>query len=146
MKNTAGRIPKVFLDTNILIDYLLFRGEEAPASEYLFDCSLNGQIEISIAAHSLTNIYYILKKEYSAAERRQLILNICALCKVLPVSGETIEKAITGEYAADVEDALQIRCAIEGDCDYFVTRDNDLFLNNPVRTLLPHELVKEISL
>lgn len=142
----ANKRPKVFLDTNILIDYLLFRGDEALAAEYLFESSLNGLLDIHIAAHSLTNSYYILRKEYSAAERNQIILNLCALCKVLPVSGENIEKAITAGLSTDVEDALQIQCAVDSNCDYFITRDSDFFSECPVRTLLPHELIAELSL
>ena len=142
----ADNTPKVFLDTNILIDYLLFRGEEALAAEYLFDSSLNGMIDIHIAAHSLTNIYYILRKEYSVAERNQIILNLCALCEVQPVSGGNIEKAITAGLATDVEDALQIQCAVDSNCEFFVTRDSELFAECPVRTLLPHELIRELSL
>ena len=146
MKNTANKPPKVFLDTNILIDYLLFRGDEALASEYLFDSSMNNMIEIHISAHSLTNLYYILRKEYSSEERKFIILNMCAICKVEDASGSKIEKAITGDLAEDVEDALQIQCAIDSNCDYFITRDQELFEKCPIKTLLPHELISELSL
>ena len=61
MKSTADNIPKVFLDTNILMDYILFRGEEAPAAEYIFDSSLDLKLTLFIAAHSLTNIFYALR-------------------------------------------------------------------------------------
>lgn len=142
----ADKRPKVFLDTNILIDYLLFRGDEALAAEYLFESSLNGLLDIHIAAHSLTNSYHILRKEYSAAEWNQIILNLCALCKVLPVSGENIEKAITAGFSTDLEDSLQIQCAVDSNCDYFVTCDSNLLSECPVRTVLPHELIAELSL
>ena len=146
MKSTADNIPKVFLDTNILMDYILFRGEEAPAAEYIFDSSLDLKLTLFIAAHSLTNIFYALRKSFSVAERNQIILNLCALCTVQAVSSENIIKAIDSGYTSDLEDALQIQCAIESDCDYFITRDHELFEKCPVRTLLPHELVRELSL
>ena len=146
MKSTADNIPKVFLDTNILMDYILFRGEEAPAAEYIFDSSLDLKLTLFIAAHSLTNIFYALRKSFSVAERNQIILNFCALCTVQAVSSENIIKAIDSGYTSDLEDALQIQCAIESDCDYFITRDQELFESCPVRTLLPHELIHELSL
>lgn len=145
MKNTAGKAPKVFLDTNILIDYLLFRGGDSIAAEQIIDAAMDLRTELHVAAHSLTNAYYILRKEYSTAERKFIIRNICALLKVDPVSGESIEKAITDGLAEDLEDALQIRCAIDSDCDYFVTRDAELFERCPVKTLLPQELLRELS-
>ena len=146
MKNTANNPPGVFLDTNILIDYILFRGDEAPAAEYIFDASLDNKLSLHIAAHSLTNIFYALRKSFPVAERNQVIQLLCALCKVQAVSSENIIKAIDSEYTSDLEDALQIQCAIESDCSYFITRDQELFEKCPVRTLLPHELISELSL
>ena len=146
MKNTADNIPKVFLDTNILLDYILFRTNEALAIEYIVDSSMDLKLNLHIAAHSLTNLFYVLRKDFSAAERNTLLLNLCAICKVEPVSGGSIEKAIASGYASDLEDALQIQCAAECDCDYFITRDKDLFDKCPVKTLLPHELIAELSL
>ena len=94
----------------------------------------------------MTKTFYILRKEYSTGERSQLIYNICGLCEVDPVTKDTIEKAITSGFAPDLEDAIQIQCAVESDCEYFITRDQQLFAECPVRTLLPHELISELSL
>ena len=146
MKNTADSIPKVFLDTNILMDYILFRGDEAIAAEFIFDSSMDLKLSLHIAAHSLTNLFYALRKEFSEAERNTMILNLCALCNTQAITAENIEKAIDSGYTNDLEDALQIQCAVESDCDYFITRDKDLFEKCPVKTLLPHELVNELSL
>lgn len=146
MKNTADKIPRVFLDTNILLDYILFRNSESLAAEYIFDASLDLELELYIAAHSLTNIFYALRKDFPVAEQKQVIRLLCSLCNIHPISAEDIEKAIASGYTSDLEDALQILCAIESDCDYFITRDRELFEKCPVRTLLPHELIKELSL
>ena len=138
--------PKVFIDTNIILDYLCDRANDIHAYEMLVEAALENKITLVIAAHSLTNIFYITRKEYPAAERLLIIKSICGICKTQPVSGEIIEKAIDSGYASDLEDALQIQCALESDCDYFVTRDQDLFAGCPVRTILPHELIRELSL
>lgn len=146
MKNTADKTPFVFLDTNILIDYVLFRGDEALAAEYIFECSMNGDIDLYIAAHSLTDMFYILRKEYSSSERKMIIRNLCALCRVVPISAENIEKAVLAGFSDDLEDSIQIQCAVESGCDYLVTRDAELFSESPVRVVLPHELIRELSL
>ena len=146
MKSTEGSIPKVFLDTNILIDSSLFRGDEALAIEHIIDSAMDNILELHIAAHSLTNMYYILRANYSASERKLMILNYCATCNVESVSRENIERAIDNGYAEDLEDALQIQCAIDSKCEFFITRDSDIFSKCPLKTLLPHELIKELSL
>ena len=146
MKNMDTNAPHVFVDTNILLDYLLFRGDEAMAASYLVDSHLEGQIKIHVAAHSLTNAYFILRKEYSNAERNFIIRNLCGILEIQPISGKNMDKAISHKYCPDLEDALQIQCAVESGCYYLVTRDKELFKNCPVKTLLPHELIRELSL
>ena len=146
MKNTGDKIPKVFLDTNILMDYILFRGDEAPAAEYMIESSLDLKLSLHIAAHSLTNLFYALRKEYSEEERNFILLNLSALCSVHPIGIDNIKKAIASGYTPDLEDALQIQCAVESNCDYFITRDRKLFEKCPVRTMLPHELIRELAL
>lgn len=146
MKSTDSECPKVFIDTNIVLDYLGERTADIPALEMLVEASLDNKINLVIAAHSLTNIFYITRKRFSVAERFQIIKSICGICRTHPVSGEIIEKAIDSGYTSDLEDAVQIQCALESDCTYFITRDRDLFDKCPVRTLFPHELVRELSL
>ena len=146
MKNTSDSIPKAFLDTNILLDYILFRDDESLASEYIFDSSLDLKVELYIAAHSLTNLFYALRKDFPVAERRQVVMLLCSICNVVAISSDNITKAVHSDFTTDLEDALQIRCAIESNCDYFITRDKELFEKCPIRTLLPHELIRELSL
>lgn len=146
MKDTASNIPKVFLDTNVLLDYILFRNDESIAAEFIFDSSLDLKVSLYIAAHSLTNIFYVLRKEFPIEERKQVISLLCSICNVVSISSENITKAIDSGITDDLEDALQIQCAVESDCDFFVTRDLELFDGSPVPAVLPHELVYRLSL
>ena len=50
----------IFLDTNVVIDYLSDRGSFSNASTELFDLYANNNQKVYIAAVSYTNIYYIL--------------------------------------------------------------------------------------
>lgn len=146
MKDMTSDCPKVFIDTNIILDYLGDRTSDIPACEILIEASLDNKIDLVIAAHSLTNIFYITRKRFSEDERLQIIRSICGICRIQPVTGEIIEKAIDSGYTTDLEDALQMQCAVESDCDYFITRDHELFEKCPIKTLLPHELISELSI
>ena len=143
MKDTVARI---FLDTNILMDYLYFRGEEALAVEYIFNVCLNDSIECYIAAHSLTNLFYIIRKDFNVSDRKQIVLNFCAICHVQEVSGSTIEHAVAGNYTDDLEDALQIQCAIDSGSEFLLTRDTGGFTGSPVKVIAPHEFLNELGL
>ena len=146
MKDTASKCPRVFLDTKVILDYLGERTGDMPAYEMIVDASLDNKIALVIAAHSLPNIFYITRKKLSKEARFLMIKSICGICSTHPISGKTIEKAIDSGYSTDLEDALQIQCAIESDCDFFITRDRKLSEKCPIKTLLPHELVRELSL
>ena len=147
MKDTmSNNTPKVFLDTNILLDYQEGRSNEVAAVESLFDASMDNTVELCIAAHSLPNIFYIIRKDYSVEERQQIVLNFNTLCTVVPISADSIEKAINSSYSDDLEDALQIECALEAGCDYFLSRDEELLKISPINAMLPHTLAEKLKL
>ncbi len=140
------RLPRVFLDTNILLDYLFFRSEEALAVEYLLNECRQSTVECVIAAHSLTDLFYIIRKDFTVEDRRTIVLSFCGMCRVQEISGSTIEHALDGGYTDDLEDALQIQCAIDSRSDYLLTRDLGGFTKSPVKVLAPHELIRELKL
>lgn len=150
MNNTASGtntgLPRVFLDTNILLDYLLFRSERTLAVEYLFNVCRQDTIECYIAAHSLTNLFYIMRTDLSAAKRTQIVLNFADMCHVQEISSETIARAAAGTYSDDLEDALQIQCAVDCKADYILTRDTEGFNKCPIKVLAPHSLIHELNL
>ena len=137
---------KIFLDTNILLDYLYFRGEEALTVEHIFDACIAGTVDCCIAAHSLTDMFYIIRKDFSSSDRKQIVLNLCSICDVQEISRQTIEKAISANYSDDLEDSLQMQCALESGSEILLTRDKSGFGKSPVKVMLPHELIKQLKL
>lgn len=153
MKDTANKSSaagtakaRIFLDTNILLDYLYFRSEEALAVEYVFDACLHGTVDCFIAVHSLTNLFYIIRKDFVISDKKQIVRNLCAICHVQEVSEQTIERALDSGYSDDLEDALQMQCATDCGADMMLTRDLSGFEKSPVRVVLPHDLIRELKL
>ncbi|MDE6128220.1 MAG: PIN domain-containing protein, partial [Lachnospiraceae bacterium] len=69
----------VLIDTNIIVDFLMKR--EPYAEEAIKIVELCNQKKVSgcIAAHTISNLFYILRKEFSVLQRREVL---GALCKV----------------------------------------------------------------
>lgn len=67
----------VLIDTNVLLDDLLIREPFQADAHQLLEACRAGQIKGVVAAHSIPNMFYILRKNYSASERRQLLLSVC---------------------------------------------------------------------
>lgn len=69
----------VLFDTNIVLDVLEKRSPFYDASKSIFECCVSGKITGYIALHSISNIFYILRKHYPATDRKILLLGILDL-------------------------------------------------------------------
>lgn len=146
MKNTDYNAPGLFLDTNILIDYLLERGADGISAERIFDAAFEGRVRLIVAAHSLTNISYITRKILNHRQITQAIKSICGMCEVCEINADNIQKTIAANYTSDFEDALQIQCAVDSNSDYIITRDMKDFSNSPVAVMHPRDIGLRMSL
>ena len=99
---------RILIDTNVLLDYLLERDPFFEAAKEVILSCINGKAKGCIAAHSIPNMFFILRKDYDAKERREILLN---LCKIFDVEGIDKTKLIAGlenENFSDFEDCLQM--------------------------------------
>lgn len=64
MKNTL-----VLFDTNIVLDVLEKRLPFYDSSKAVLERCVSGSVTGYIALHSISNIFYILRKRYSAADQ-----------------------------------------------------------------------------
>jgi predicted nucleic acid-binding protein len=109
----------LLFDTNIIIDYLLNRSPFTDSAKALMQ-KCQEEITGCIDAHSITNTFYILRKQYSSAERKKLLFNVCEILEVVGISKSDILAALIDENFDDVEDFLQAECAQIAGVDYMV--------------------------
>ena len=104
-------VNKILIDTNVLIDYLL---EREPffedAKDVILSCA-DGKVKGCIAAHSIPNMFFILRKDYSAKERREVLSNLCSIFDVEGIDKAKLLAGLTNEDFSDFEDCLQMECA-----------------------------------
>ena len=63
---------RILVDTNILLDYILDREPYGEAARCVVKACKDGTIKGCIAAHSISNMFFILRKVYAPEERRIL--------------------------------------------------------------------------
>ena len=97
-----------------------------------------------LAAHSIPNMFYIFRKNYSQDERRFLLKNLCNIFKISDLNAKKILAALENEKFVDFEDCLQEECAVESMADYIVTRNPADFANSRVKVILPEEFLKKL--
>lgn len=132
-------VSRILVDTNVLLDYLLTREPfYKDAKEVVLACT-EGETKACIAAHSISNMFFILRKDYDAEERRELLSN---LCKIFDVEGIDKSKLLSGlqnEDFSDFEDCLQMECAKSYGAEYIVTRNVDDYKLSDVKAVLPKD-------
>ena len=97
---------KVLLDTNILLDYFLKRIPfEEDAKRIIDFCGAN-IICGFIAAHSIPNLFYIMRKKYSYDELKQIILNLTIILSITDLSKDRIMSALANDNFCDFEDCF----------------------------------------
>lgn len=116
---------KVFLDTNILLDY----GQERDDFIYakaIMELGERGEIELYASYLSYANMGYILRKHLKE-EIWSLISVMREGITVLDTNSRQLDLTLAHTPVKDYEDLLQFQCALQGKCDAIVTNNKDDF-------------------
>jgi predicted nucleic acid-binding protein len=136
---------KILIDTNVVLDLLLEREPFVESTLALFDQIEQGKLDGYIAATTITNIFYIIRKAESrevaidAIHRLLIGLHFCA------VDRQTVKTALSIGLK-DFEDSIQLACATLSQLDGIVTRDRKDFIGSNLPIYSPTELLTQISL
>ena len=136
---------RVLLDTNIILDVILRRENFYTDSERVVKLCKDKKIYGVLAAHTVTNLFYILRKNFSNTKCREIIMDVLTIFKVEKIDGEKIFRALINENFKDFEDRLQIECAIAIDADYIITRDKNDFAGSEISCLTPAEFCSNFN-
>lgn len=135
---------RVLIDTNIVLDLLLEREPFVKDAISVVEQIEQGSLEGHIAATTITNIFYIIRKAEGResalfAVRRLLVgLQFCA------VDRQTVETALSLGLK-DFEDAIQLACATLNRLDGVVTRNNRDFIGSDLPIYSPTELLDQLQ-
>ena len=131
---------KVLIDTNVVLDVLLDRQPHADASVAVWAAVETGPAQGLLAAHAVTTIHYLIRRELGLARARRTISAMLRVFNVAAVDGPVFQAAL-GLPLSDFEDAVTAAAAQFAGCDYIVTRDPKGFRGCGMRVLLPEAAV-----
>ena len=138
-KNMVNRI---LIDTNVLLDYLLTRKpfyEEA--KKVMLTCT-EGNTKGCIAAHSISNMFFILRKDYDAKERREILSGLCTIFDIEGIDKNKLLLGLRNEDFSDFDDCLQMECAKAYGAEYIITRNIADYKMSEVKAILPEDYLK----
>lgn len=117
---------KVFLDTNIILDYYLDRSG-ADMAEKVFKKAHCGMITLYASTLTFANFAYVLKRLHTREEVYSVLDEIERLIYALPMNQKQLRASIDAQ-SKDFEDMLQYQCALAGGCDVILTNNKKDFV------------------
>ena len=130
---------RILIDTNIVLDFLQAREPFIEDAAKLFEQIDAGKFEGFIAATTLTNIYYIVRKAAGSQIAVDAITQVLTDLQICTIDRNLLEQAIAMNFP-DFEDAVQYACAAAYAVDAIVTRDKSGFVDAEIPVVSAGEL------
>ncbi len=134
---------KILIDTNVVLDLILEREPFVTPALHLMAQIDQGHVEGYIAATTITNLFYIVRKTEGREVALDVIKQLTENLKLCSVDHETIQTALNLDLK-DFEDGVQLACATLNKLDCIVTRDRQDFAGSPLPVFSPTEFLQQI--
>ncbi len=131
---------KIFVDTNVILDFLMKRPEFFAEARTVMALGYNKRCDLYMSSLSFSNIAYIARKEFVGDALYNCFSALRELMGVSAISQADVDSAIKLR-AGDFEDALQYYSAKSINADYIVTRNVKDFSFSDIDVLLPGDLI-----
>ena len=134
---------RAFLDTNVIVDYLVKREFFYPDAAIIMSLAKHRKIKLYAASMSFATASYLMAKHYhnDPAAIKLAISNFIKYCHVTVVDRSTVETSVASAFD-DFEDGMQNACAMECKADYIVTRNVDDFTASSLNVVEPSQFLQ----
>lgn len=131
---------RVFIDTNILIDFMAVRQPHYQTAAALFALAEMNELQLVYSTTTVANSFYILRKSYSSTQLAEAFENQKDVAEICGVSSNDVYSALAARWA-DGEDSIQHQSALSAGCDYILTRNKKDFEQSHVPVMTPEEFL-----
>jgi len=132
---------RVLIDTNVILDIGLKRQPFFDSSSELFYLIDQNKISGFVTATTITDIYYITKKETSNEIAISFISGLLDIVDIVGVDKAVIIRALQSGMK-DFEDAVQVSSAEYNEIRILVTRNKADFISCGLEIFTPDEFIK----
>lgn len=116
-------VSSYFLDSDVVLDFLLRREPFNSISKEIFQLALNRKVHIFVSSLAIANINYMCTKAVGKEESLLLLEELILFIKILPVSENEIFAAMKSGFS-DFEDGIQYFTALQNpDISGIITRN-----------------------
>ncbi len=127
---------RLYLDTNVVMDYLLKREPFDLLAKQLMVAATDGRARMLVSSLTFTTAHYLARKSLGNAGAEEALTTLFQKVEVVKVGGSEIDQALQSGRP-DFEDAVQFYAALATGAEAIVTRDPKGFPASPVPVLNP---------
>ena len=136
----------VLCDTNVILTSIT--GREDPfldSCDQILRMAASGKIRAWIAFHSLSTIWYVIRKIKGEQETRLLMESVCDAFDIASATHAQVVEAVHNHSFRDFEDCLQDECAQAVGAKYLITCNIKDFNNSKTKSLTPEAFLELIG-
>jgi predicted nucleic-acid-binding protein len=127
-------------DSDVLLDVLSQRQPFIEASARALNTVKQGNVQGYISGHSVTNIFYILRRQVGREASCKLISSLLQSIQVASITDEIIRSALQSPIT-DFEDAVSSEASYIIGLEVIITRNISDFRASLVPALLPEDFL-----
>jgi predicted nucleic acid-binding protein len=136
---------RLFLDTNIILDFLLEREEWLDDVVAILSLADSGKIEVYCSTLSLATASYLMEKAKMPHRLLRCKLSgFCEICKLSPVDENVVRQSLSSDFT-DFEDALQYYSALTVNSEVIITRNGKDFVNSKLPVMTANEWLERMK-
>jgi predicted nucleic acid-binding protein len=140
MKSSIN-MSKAFVDTDVILDFMIGREPFAMDAARIFTLSEKKQISICTTGLVFSNAYYVLRKLGTHKKVIEKLTQLARLIDIIGLSKVAVNRALESEFG-DFEDALQHYAALAENVKIIITRNTKDYKNSELAVLTPDQYLK----
>ena len=132
---------RVFIDTNVFLDYIQQRQEGWREAEVIFYLAIHGDIELLVSDLTIANMRYVTRKDIPLEQFYAVMKSLRKYYTIVGVGSASVDEAYRVE-SKDFEDALQYFSAEQAGADCIITRNiKDFDFSSSIEALEPQDFL-----
>ena len=137
---------KLFLDANILIDFMSERLPHYLEAATIFTLAVEHKCTIAVSSSSMVTSNYICcdRCNMPLSDWKKKVNIMKSFVEVCPVDSEDIFLSCDSDWS-DYEDNVQYEVAKRYSCDVIITRNSRDFIKSDIPVLTPDEVIEIID-
>lgn len=132
---------RLFLDTNIVIDFCVERVPFYEAAAGIIELARRSEVTLAVSSLTIVNTAYVLRKVLGWEAVYPKLLQLMELIAVSPVDDYVVRMSVSSGRK-DFEDSIQYYSALKSESDLIVTRDKSGFSGLSLEALTADEFLQ----